>query len=97
MTTCPARDFQITEAECGSVEGILGALRRQGWFVAVHNDFEIDGMRGTFWLLTHPKTHLFVRGESCEQPIGSSSKGAYSDREALLLCCGRIRMLPLVD
>lgn len=33
---------------------ILGILRDAGWAVAAHNDYRLDGMPRTFWLLTHP-------------------------------------------
>ena len=46
-------------------------LRRGGWRVAVHNDYEQDGKRLTFWLWTHPKRGIFVKGEG------------YTDEDAL--------------
>lgn len=41
---------------------ILSGLRERGWRVAVHNDYQLDGMSCTFWLFTHP-SGLFVKGE----------------------------------
>jgi hypothetical protein len=41
---------------------ILDDLRRRGWRVAVHNDYEQNGKLMTFWLLTHPRGY-FVKGE----------------------------------
>lgn len=40
----------------------LDWLRRNGWTVAVHNDYRIDGVPMTFWLLTHPDGR-WVKGE----------------------------------
>jgi len=37
-------------------------LRADGWSVAVHNDYRIDGRACTFWLLTHPDGR-YVKGE----------------------------------
>lgn len=31
----------------------LETLRREGWNVAVHNDYHQAGVRYTFWLFTH--------------------------------------------
>lgn len=40
----------------------LASLRQQGWSVAVHNDYRLDGEARTFWLLTHPLGH-WIKGE----------------------------------
>ncbi len=40
----------------------LTILRAAGWFVAVHNDYRLDGKRWTFWLLTHDDGR-YVKGE----------------------------------
>lgn len=37
-------------------------LRSQGWAVAVHNDYWLDGERHTFWLFTH-RNGRWVKGE----------------------------------
>jgi hypothetical protein len=42
---------------------LLGDLRRDGWRVGVHNDYELDGELMTFWLLTHP-AGVYVKGEA---------------------------------
>jgi len=39
----------------------LQRLRAQGWRVAVHNDYMLDGVLHTFWGMT--RGHVFVRGE----------------------------------
>ena len=38
-------------------------LRQLGWWVAVHNDYLLDGERYTFWLLTNPEDGTFLKGE----------------------------------
>ncbi len=40
----------------------LDLLRQQGWRVAIHNDYTIDGALHTFWLLTHPSGR-WIKGE----------------------------------
>lgn len=37
-------------------------LRAEGWTVAVHNDYRLNGVPHTFWLLTHPDGR-YVKGE----------------------------------
>jgi|SRR5208282_1619638 len=41
----------------------LTTLRMNGWMVAVHNDYMLNGQAMTFWLFTHPKTGRFIKGE----------------------------------
>lgn len=41
----------------------LTEMRQNGWTVAVHNDYSINGSQRTFWLLTHVPSGLFVKGE----------------------------------
>jgi len=41
---------------------LLSRFRANGWMVAVHNDYMLNGMPMTFWLLTHPSGR-FVKGE----------------------------------
>ncbi len=50
----------------------LKELRALGWTVAIHNDYAIDGVHHTFYLLT--KGNHFVKGE------------AQTDLEALAIC-----------
>jgi multidrug efflux pump subunit AcrA (membrane-fusion protein) len=40
----------------------LETLRSQGWRVAVHNDYKLNGDDYTFWLLTHPNGR-WIKGE----------------------------------
>ena len=42
---------------------VVTQLRRGGWRVAIHNDYEQNGKLRTFWLWTHPKRGIFVKGE----------------------------------
>ena len=41
---------------------VIAALRENGWRVAAHNDYRIDGKDMTFWLLTHP-CGTWIKGE----------------------------------
>jgi hypothetical protein len=52
---------------------VIDQLRAQGWTVAVHNDYRLDGRAHTFWLLTHP-SGIWVKGEGA------------TDAEALQQC-----------
>ena len=40
---------------------ILDKLRREGWSVAVHNDYHMAGKRFTFWLFT--RGEVAIKGE----------------------------------
>lgn len=40
----------------------LRRIRAEGWRVAVHNDYRLDGRDCTFWLFTHPDGR-WVKGE----------------------------------
>ncbi len=40
----------------------IDELREQGWSVAVHNDYHLNGELYTFWLLTHPNGR-WIKGE----------------------------------
>lgn len=65
---------------------ILSTLRAAGWRVAVHNDYSLNGVDMTFWLLTHP-CGIYVKGEGrtdnealfecerqCRQKIGMAAR-----------------------
>jgi hypothetical protein len=43
-------------------EMVPDILRRDGWAVAVHNDYKLRGEPHTFWLFTHPSGR-WVKGE----------------------------------
>lgn len=47
-----------------TLEQLLASMRADGWAVAVHNDYRLDGDLYTFWLFTHAKTGRFVKGEA---------------------------------
>lgn len=40
----------------------LSKLRADGWMVAIHNDYTLDGETFTFWLFTHPEG-AWAKGE----------------------------------
>jgi hypothetical protein len=40
---------------------VLRTLRAQGWMVAAHNDYRLDGQAMTFWLFTH-QDGRYVKG-----------------------------------
>ena len=46
-----------------AMEKILSDLRENGWSVAVHNDYRLNGKVMTFWLFTH-EAGLYIRGEA---------------------------------
>ncbi|MAZ40563.1 hypothetical protein CL654_00390 [bacterium] len=51
-------------------------LRKDGWTVAVHNDYRLNGKSYTFWLLT--------KGERCIKGEGKTDKEALDEiREKL--------------
>lgn len=60
------------------LETALAQLRRDGWRVAVHNDYRQDGEDFTFWLFTHD-AGLFVKGEG------------RTDRDAIAAVCEQAR------
>lgn len=43
-------------------ESCADDLRAGSWSVAAHNDYRLDGMPHTFWLLTHPDGR-WIKGE----------------------------------
>lgn len=43
---------------------MLKKLREEGWMVAVHNDYRLDGEAYTFWLFTNFRNKTFVQGEA---------------------------------
>lgn len=45
-----------------TAEEILEDLRANGWMVAVHNDYRLDGSLMTFWLFTH-ECGAFLKSE----------------------------------
>lgn len=66
------------------MEQALYELRGMGWMVAVHNDYRERGVLKTFWLLTHPASGRFVKGEGDDDT--TALKAAL--RDVLLVECG---------
>jgi len=48
-------------AAAGAAQAVADALRAEGWAVAVHNDYRLQGVPHTFWLFT--KGDRAVKGE----------------------------------
>lgn len=57
----------------------LEQLRKAGWTVAVHNDYQLNGRPHTFWLFTHP-SGFWAKGEGMtdEQALWKALKQADS-------------------
>lgn len=55
-------------------------LRADGWSVAVHNDYRLNGEAHTFWLWTHPNGR-WIKGEGG------------TDEEALSQCLAALALL----
>jgi len=72
--------YEKIDLETISFEELLWLLRREGWMVAVHNDYRQYGEFHTFWLFT--KGGLCAKGE------------AKSDLEALKQVLEQIRSIP---
>ena len=51
-----------TTTEGATHDDILADIRSRHWSVAVHNDYRLNGVYYTFWLLTHPSGR-WVKGE----------------------------------
>lgn len=51
-------------------------LRKQGWSVAVHNDYRLDGYACTFWLLT--------KGDRCVKGEGRTDAEALDEIRVIL-------------
>lgn len=70
---CKARKWGEPDAQgvrehvrdgCGAtLREMLRSLRSNGWAVAVHNDYRLDGETFTFWLFTHGDLGVFIKGE----------------------------------
>ncbi len=59
-------DCDVCQEEARLAQRGLGAalarLRDDGWMVAVHNDYRLDGERKTFWLFTK-SNGTYIKGE----------------------------------
>jgi len=51
------------------IDALLSRIRRQGWVVAVHNDYHQDGEFHTFWLFTHGNRCFKGEGETDEAAL----------------------------
>jgi len=51
-----------TEAMMGVLDGVPNDLRQNGWAVAIHNDYRLDGEQHTFWLFTNNEGN-YLKGE----------------------------------
>ena len=70
----------MTDTPLSAVDEIARKLRVDGWSVAVHNDYRLNGEPHTFWLWTHPNGR-WIKGEG------------KTDAEALSECYTRISSL----
>ena len=70
------------EARAMSDNATLVALRKEGWAVAVHNDYWLAGERKTFWLLTS-RNGRWIKGEADtdEAALGECRKQADAWRD----------------
>lgn len=65
LATLRAENEKLRRAlEGGQVTALggLARLRGNGWMVAVHNDYRLNGETFTFWLFTHPDGR-WIKGE----------------------------------
>jgi hypothetical protein len=76
ITEKSMRDTERNQIRQRGPFGLLATLRRDGWMVAVHNDYRQDGELRTFWLMT--KGERAVKGEG------------RTDEEALLAIVDRV-------
>lgn len=79
LRTAAAAAIELVRKPVPRPPSLLTELRSAGWFVGVHNDYVLDGIRKTFWLLTHP-TGLYVKGEGD------------TDMEALRMCAEQAKL-----
>lgn len=73
-----ASDLELQAEQVGAwVFKTLNELRANGWSVAVHNDYRLNGQQMTFWLMTH-ECGLYLKGEgsSDADAIGQIEKQA---------------------
>jgi hypothetical protein len=86
----PHEVFQSAIAEMkrqlanASAEARPDDLRAQGWSVAVHNDYRLDGEAHTFWLLTKNGRAVKGEGHTDADALNQIRKELYDD------CCGAV-------
>ena len=62
---------------------IVDDLRADGWMVAVHNDYRLNGKYHTFWLFTHPNGRWIKgEGETDAQAIAEAASQASGEHLA---------------
>ena len=54
----------------------LARLRNDGWAVAVHNDYRLQGKNHTFWLFTRNDRAIKGEGHSDEEALDAAAKAA---------------------
>ena len=62
----------IAQAREETVDAVLKDLRKNGWMVAIHNDYRQDGKYYTFWLMTS-NDGRYLKGESSMERGGDIS------------------------
>lgn len=69
----------------------LESMRADGWTVAVHNDYRLNGAFHTFYLFTHP-SGVWAKGEgkSDREAIAAAAEEA-ADRSDLMAAIARQR------
>ena len=80
MEPCVYCEDGTARVVLGKGQDYLSALRGEGWTVAVHNDYRLNGESRTFWLFT--KDGRAIKGEG------------RTDEEALSLCVAASGDLP---
>lgn len=81
--SCPEQEEDDERDKSRSVSKTLGRLRKADWAVAVHNDYNLNGKKHTFWLFTHP-SGVWIKGEgrSDRRALAEAEKQAESRRSA---------------
>jgi len=70
------------------IAALISLIRRNGWQVAVHNDYRLDGKSWTFWLFTK------LKGVPCENGDGLYVKGeGNTDSDALFEVARKLKLL----
>ena len=67
-----------------SVSKALSRLRKAGWMVAVHNDYNLNGKKHTFWLFTH-RSGVWAKGEGrTDRRALAAAEAQVAEREKLM-------------
>lgn len=65
-----AEKIRALPAPVNAALDVLDAIRRDGWTVAVHNDYKLNDKPHTFWLLTKGERAVKGEGETDAQALG---------------------------